>query len=82
MDNTQDEEGAMNASRIINMVIRMVMNRLIRSGVNAGIDKFSQRGKKSPEGKGAADPQQKKQTAETQKRMRQSMRVARKIGKF
>lgn len=45
MENAQDEENAMNANRIINMVIRMVMNRLIRSGVNAGIDKFSQRGK-------------------------------------
>ncbi|QFT93087.1 hypothetical protein FIU86_09545 [Roseovarius sp. THAF9] len=72
----------MNANRIINMVIRMVMNRLIRSGVNAGIDKFSQRGKTPPDGQGAADPQQKHQTAETQKRMRQSMRVARKVGKF
>ncbi len=72
----------MNANRIINMVIRMIMNRVIRSGVNAGIDKFSQRGKKSADGQGSADPQQKKQTGDTQKRMRQSMRVARKIGKF
>lgn len=72
----------MNANRIISMVIRMVMNRVIRSGVNAGIDKFSQRGKKSSDGQGAANPQQKKQTGDTQKRMRQSMRVARKIGKF
>ncbi|KRS14379.1 hypothetical protein XM53_01240 [Roseovarius atlanticus] len=72
----------MNANRIINMVIRMVMNRLIRSGVNAGIDKMSKRGKKPADGQNAPDPQQKQQTAQTQKRMRQSMRVARKIGKF
>ncbi|MGK7653048.1 MULTISPECIES: hypothetical protein [unclassified Roseovarius] len=72
----------MNANRIVSMIIRMVMNRLIRTGVNAGIDKMSKRGKKPADGKGAPNPQHKRQTAETQKRMRQSMRVARKIGKF
>lgn len=74
----------MNANRIINMVIRMVTNRLIRGGVNAGINKLSQRGKNNApsDGDRNTNSRQKTRTADTQKRMRQSMRVARKMGRF
>ena len=68
----------MNANRIISMVIRMVVNRLIRTGVNAGVNKMSKAKQYGPdETKGQAP-----QSADTQKRMRQSMRVMRKIGRF
>ena len=72
----------MNANQVINMVIRMVMNRVIRSGVNAGINAV---GNKMSKGKDAGPNEQAgqaPQSAETTKRMRQSLRTTRKIGRF
>ena len=69
----------MNANQIINMVVRMVMRRLLRSGVDAGINAVGKRMNrdKTPEEVGKAPD-----TGETEKRMRQSMRMSRKMGRF
>ena len=67
----------MNANQIINMVVRMVMRKAVNGGMKAGIDAVSNKmAKGKAEKTSAPDP------AEAQKRMRQSMRVTRKLGKF
>ncbi len=69
----------MNANQIINMVIRMVMRRVLRSGVDAGINAV---GNRMNRGKSSAEGTQSPDTAETTKRAKQTMRVARKIGRM
>ena len=69
----------MNANQIINMIVRTVMRRVIRSGLNAGIDAV---GNKMSKGKPPKSTQPDPQAADTQKRMRQTMRVTRKLGRF
>ena len=75
----------MNANQVINMVIRMVMTRLVRSGVNAGMNAVGGRmtrnkasGDQQATRKGNGGPD----SGETQKRMKQAMRVSRRIGRF
>lgn len=69
----------MNANQIINMVVRMVMRRVVRTGVNAGMDAVGKRMSKN----GAGDTGQPvAHSGEAQKRMRQTMRMSRRIGKF
>ncbi|MEL6375614.1 MAG: hypothetical protein AAFQ04_00265 [Pseudomonadota bacterium] len=73
----------MNANQIINMVIRMVMRRALRGGVNAGIDAISKRKSKNQVADGQpAQAQGGPDSKETTKRMKQSMRMARKMGRF
>lgn len=69
----------MNADRMISMVIRMVMNRLLRGGVNAGINAVGNRMNrdKTPEQTGKAPNSDK-----AVKRTKQAMRVSRKIGRL
>lgn len=73
----------MNANRIINMVVRMVMRRLVRSGVDAGVNAYANR-RDAKAGKGEGQAQQGKapKTGKTQKRMRQGMRMARRMDRF
>jgi len=72
----------MNANQIINMVIRMVMRRVLRSGVDAGMNAVSNRmnRNKSPEEKQAQ--QGGPDAADTTKRAKQAMRVARRVNRF
>lgn len=71
----------MNANRMINMVIRMVMRRVMRSGMNAGIGAI---GKKMNKGKTEDGNPSKDapETKDTQKRARQSMKMARRMGRM
>ncbi|MEO1140575.1 MAG: hypothetical protein AAFW87_14110 [Pseudomonadota bacterium] len=72
----------MNANQIINMVIRMVVNRAVRGGVNAGINAVGNRmskGKGGPANQAETDAPD---SAETTKRMRQTLRATKKIGRF
>ncbi|MFK7937914.1 MAG: hypothetical protein AB8B82_00935 [Roseovarius sp.] len=70
----------MNANQIINMIIRQVMRRVMNKGINAGMDAV---GKKMSKGK-QGQPQQTAQvdTGESQKRMRQTMKVTKRMGRF
>lgn len=65
----------MNANQIINMVVRMVTRRLMRTGVNKGLDMMS-KGKAAKGGQPAPDAR------ETGKRARQTMRIARRFGRM
>ncbi|MEM9434504.1 MAG: hypothetical protein AAGA12_11325 [Pseudomonadota bacterium] len=62
---------------MINMVVRILARRLINLGVNKGIDMAARR-----RGGDDASPQVKQQSADSTKRMRQSMRLIRRIGRF
>ncbi len=66
----------MNANRLITMAIRMIMRRLMRGGVNAGIGAVSSRMNKGAPGGVAPDAK------ETQKRARSTMKIARRIGRM
>ncbi|RKF17066.1 hypothetical protein D6850_05995 [Roseovarius spongiae] len=70
----------MNANQIINMAMRMIMRRLMRGGINAGMDAVGKRMSKGKTGAPAegAPPQGK----EAQKRMRQTMRSMRRMGRM
>ncbi|MEM6480322.1 MAG: hypothetical protein AAF681_00645 [Pseudomonadota bacterium] len=65
----------------------MIMRRVMRGGLNMGMDAISQRASKKPEN-GATkqpsrpSPQQARQQAETNKRAKQSMRAMRRLGRF
>ncbi|MEM6579471.1 MAG: hypothetical protein AAF678_13360 [Pseudomonadota bacterium] len=77
----------MNANQILNMVVRMLVRRVVRGGVNMGIDAASkQMSKGKPDTSANANPdlarEQKKQQADTSKRMKQSMRTMRRFGRF
>lgn len=61
----------MNANQMINMVIRMVVQRLLRQGVNKGFDAMSGGADRSgPDGR------------KTVQRTRQAMKLGRRIGPF
>jgi len=70
----------MNANQIINMVIRMVMNKVMRSGMNAGVNAVSKRmNKGKPTDAADQNPQA---TRDTAKRMNQTMKMARRVGRM
>jgi len=68
-------------NQIVNMIIRMVMNRLLRRGVDAGINRVvgpkPARGDMSPGQRAGADA-----ARATTKRARQAMRLVRRVGRF
>ncbi|WP_397541497.1 hypothetical protein [Roseovarius salis] len=72
----------MNANQIINMVMRLVMRRVIGKGVNAGINAVGKRMKNGQTEDGAEGSQQVQGATKTQKRVKQSMRAARRFGRF
>ncbi|MBZ8119257.1 hypothetical protein KUD11_11440 [Roseovarius sp. LXJ103] len=66
----------MNVNSMVNMVVRMVMRRVMSKGINAGMDAATNRMSKGrPEGAQV-------DAAPTQKRAKQTMRMARKIGRM
>ncbi len=69
----------MNANRIVSMVINMIMRRLLRSGVDAGMNAV---GKRMNKGKTDAEIGKSPDSRHATKRMKQSMRITRKIGRF
>ena len=66
----------MNANTMITMAMRMIMRRLMRTGVNAGIGAVGKRMNKGKEGSGAPD------SKATQKRIRSTMKIARRMGRM
>lgn len=64
-------------NQLVNMIVRMVTRQLIRTGIDKGTEQLARRG-----GGGEATPAQKQQGRQTQKRMRQGMRMIRRIGRF
>ena len=67
----------MNASRLINMVLRIFM----RKAVNKGIDMAANRGK-SPAEMTPEEREQAQQAKQTAKKARKLARLARRIGRF
>ncbi|MEL6595844.1 MAG: hypothetical protein AAFQ47_07895 [Pseudomonadota bacterium] len=72
----------MNANQIINMIVRMVMRRVIGAGVNKGIDMATKRGAKDPKNMTAEERMQAQQGKEAAKKMKQTAKMGRKIGRF
>ncbi len=66
----------MNANRLVTMAIRMIMRRLMRTGVDAGIGAVSKRVNKDAPGGAAPNAR------ETQKRARSTMKIARRMGRM
>lgn len=66
----------MNVNQIINMIVRMVMRRGLSTGMNAF-------GKRMSKGKGGESRQSgAANTGPSQKRMRQTTRLAKRMGRF
>lgn len=72
----------MNANQLINMAVRIVMRKLLHKGIDAGVDMASRRGHGADPEARPDDPQGRAQANETKKRLRQSMRVVRRMGRF
>lgn len=62
----------------MNGLIRMVINMVLREGVNRGVDAMAKRRTDAAK----ADPVAKEQAAQTNKRTRQSMRILRRFLRF
>ena len=72
----------MNGGNIVNMIVRVVMRRVIGKGINAGVDAVGKRMNRGKEGDAAQTGQSAPATRKTGKRMKQSMRMARRFGRF
>ncbi|MEM7471439.1 MAG: hypothetical protein AAF340_08805 [Pseudomonadota bacterium] len=64
-------------NQIINMVMRQVVRRLVTMGIDKGVDVMAERRGGSKE----LTPEQKKAAQENQKRAKQAMRMARRVGR-
>lgn len=69
----------MNANQIINMIIRQVMRRVMNKGINAGMDAV---GKKMSKGKKPSQEGAQIDTGDSQKRLRQTMKVTKRVGRL
>lgn len=65
-------------NQIINMVMRQIVRRLVNAGINKSVDMAAKRGKAGEE----LTPEQKKLAGANKKRAKQSVRMARRIGRF
>ncbi|PYC48409.1 hypothetical protein DI396_05355 [Litorivita pollutaquae] len=77
----------MNVNQVINMVMRQVMRRVVNKGIGVGMNSLSRIGgdksKQSKAGQGDTPPSAPQvQGGNTGKRMRQSTRLMRRIGRF
>ncbi len=61
----------MNLQRLLMTILGPILNRLIARGVDAGFDHFS--------GPDQSDPKQKAQAKQAAKRLRQTMKIGRKL---
>ena len=64
-------------NQIINMILRQVVRRLVNVGINKGVDAMAKRRGGSEE----LTPDQKKAAQQSEKRAKQAMRVARRVGR-
>ncbi|PTX55387.1 hypothetical protein C8N43_0020 [Litoreibacter ponti] len=65
-------------NQIINMFMRIVMRKLIKAGINKGVDMAAKRGAAGDE----LTPEQRQMAGKNKKRAKQSVRMARRIGRF
>ena len=65
----------MDVNRLLMMIVNPILRRLITRGVDAGINRFAGPSEKAPKAKGAA----KGAPDDTAKRLRQAMRIGRKL---
>jgi hypothetical protein len=65
-------------NRLINMILRRVMNRLMRAGVTKGADHLAKRGK----GGKPLSAKERQQSKENARRAQQAMRMIRRFGRF
>jgi len=72
----------MNAGNIVNMVVRIIMRRVIGKGINAGVDAVGKRMSRGKTDEGKEDDRPSPGAKTTGKRMKQSMRMARRMGRF
>ena len=65
--------------RVINMIIRQIINRVVRAGVTKGIDvvadRLPKRGNQTPEEQDVSN----QQTAEMKKRARETIKMTRRM---
>ncbi len=61
----------MNLQKLLMMILNPLLRRLITKGVDAGFDRFS--------GPDTSTPEQKAQSKQTAKRLRQTLRIGRKL---
>jgi len=71
----------MNANQIINMILRMVMRKAVNKGLDAGINKVAGGGKARDE-MSPEERQQARSGKQAAKRTRQTMKMARRIGRM
>jgi len=78
-------------NQIINMIIRQVMHRLVRKGVDAGFNKAAQISRKrqpaiddteAPSEMTREQRQARRQARQTEKNAKQSMKAVRRLNKF
>lgn len=75
----------MNANRLISMAINMVLRRVMRTGIDAGMTAIANRkNRKNPES--PDQPQQKSQagpdTRDLQRKAQKTIRLGRRVGRF
>lgn len=71
----------MNVNQLVNMILRIFMNKILHRGINAGIDRMAGKGK-SPQQMTPEERRQAQAAKQGTKRARQALRVTRKIGRF
>ncbi|MCV6824228.1 MULTISPECIES: hypothetical protein [Halocynthiibacter] len=69
----------MNASQLLNMIIRIIVRRMINGGINKGID-LAARGRQNPDQ--PLTPEEKAKQNARAKDMRQKSRLFRRMGRF
>lgn len=67
----------MSAEQLMRMVMRQIIGRLVRRGVDAGIDRLARGGEDSPEARKRAQS-----ARQGLGHSRRAMKMARKIGRF
>jgi len=68
--------------RILNMIIRQVVNRLVRHGVDAGVEQVARRQARRGEGAEDLTPEQRQRVQEQQRTARQVVNQTRRFTRF
>lgn len=66
----------------MNRLIRMVINMVMRTGIDKGVDLYAKRRTDAPDATSEDAKRAAQQASETKKRARQSMRMLRRLGRF
>ena len=71
----------MNANQIINMIMRMVMRKAVNKGLDAGLNKFAGGGKNRDQ-MSPKERQQARAGKQAARKARQSMKIAKRVGRM